>query len=81
MADDTPEALPDWGEAFEAMKEFPQTFKTTSRLGLFKRDPEPEMNSFLLNLCARSVMKCTDAADQEAGGVADDDQTTPSADP
>lgn len=56
MADDTPEALPDWGEAFGVMKEFAQTFKTASRLGLFKRDPELrrtfEENKTLLNYLA-----------------------------
>ncbi len=45
----------------------------TSAIHYIECEAEPEMNSFLVNLCARSVMKCGDAADQEAGGVADDD--------
>jgi len=53
----------------------------TSAILYIEREEEPELNSFLVNLCARSVMKCGDAADQEAGGVADDDQTTPAAGP
>jgi hypothetical protein len=36
----------------------------------------PEMNSFLVNLCARSVLKCSAAAEQEAGGVGGDNQAT-----
>jgi hypothetical protein len=47
MADETPEALPDWGEAAPdwgeapgALKQLAQAFKMASRSGLFKRDPE-----------------------------------------
>jgi hypothetical protein len=46
-ADETPEALPEWGEAAlgwgeapGAMKQLAQAFKMASRSGLFKRNPE-----------------------------------------
>ena len=46
MANETTEALPDWGEAAlnwgkapGALKQLAQAFKTASRSGLFKRDP------------------------------------------
>src|SRR5208337_2361750 len=47
MADETTEALPDWGEAAldsgeapGALKQLWQAFKMANRAGLFKRDPE-----------------------------------------
>jgi hypothetical protein len=45
----------------------------TAAILYVESEAEPEMNSFLVNLCARSVMKCGAAAEQEAGG---DNQTT-----
>jgi hypothetical protein len=39
----------------------------TSAILYVEREAEPEMNSFLVNLCARSVMRCGAAAGQEAG--------------
>jgi hypothetical protein len=49
----------------------------TSAILYVERETEPEKNSFLVNLCARSVMKVGAAAQPEAGGVRDDNQTTP----
>ena len=48
----------------------------TSAIFYVEHEAEPGMNSFLLNLCARSVMKCGAAAEQEAGGAGGDDQAT-----
>ncbi len=41
-----------------------------------ERETEPEMNSFLVNLCARSVLKCGAVAEQEGNGVGGDNQAT-----
>jgi hypothetical protein len=41
----------------------------TSAILYVEHEAEPEMNSFLVNLCARSVMKGGAIAEQEAGGV------------
>jgi hypothetical protein len=48
----------------------------TAAILYLEREAEPEMNSFLVNLCARSVMKCGAAAEQEAGGAGGDNQAT-----
>jgi hypothetical protein len=48
----------------------------TSAILYVEREAEPEMNSFLLNLCARSVMKCGAAAEHEAGRAGGDNQAT-----
>jgi hypothetical protein len=48
----------------------------TSAILYVEREAEPENNSFLVNLCSRSVMKCGAAAEQEAGGVGGDNQET-----
>jgi hypothetical protein len=39
----------------------------TSAILYVEREAEPEMNSFLVNLCSRSVMKCGAAAEPQAG--------------
>jgi hypothetical protein len=41
----------------------------TSAILYVKRETEPEMNVFLINVCARSVMKCGVIAEQEAGDL------------
>jgi hypothetical protein len=48
----------------------------TSAILYVEHEAEPEMNSFLVNLCARSVMKRGAAAEQEAGRVGGDNQAT-----
>jgi hypothetical protein len=45
----------------------------TAAILYVEHEAEPEMNSFLLNLCARSVMQCSAAAEQDAGGAGSDD--------
>jgi hypothetical protein len=48
----------------------------TSAILYVEHEEEPQLNSFLVNLCARSVSKCGDAAEQEAGGIGGDNQAT-----
>ena len=51
--------------------------RATSAMLYVEHEKEPEMNSFLVSLCARSVMKLGAAAEQQAGGVGGDNQATP----
>ena len=48
----------------------------TSAILYVEREAEPEMNSFLVNLCARSVMQCRAATEPAADGVGGDHQPT-----
>ena len=48
----------------------------TAAILYVEREAEPEMNTFLINLCARSVMKWGAAAEQERGGVGGENQAT-----
>ena len=48
----------------------------TSAILYVEHEAEPEMNSFLIGLCARSVMKCGGAAERKAGGAGGDNQAT-----
>jgi len=48
----------------------------TSAILYLEHEDEPEMNAFLVNLCARSAIKCAAAAELQPGGVAGDNQAT-----
>jgi hypothetical protein len=48
----------------------------TSAIPYVEREMEPEMNSFLLNVCGRSVMHHGAAAEQQAAGLGGDDPAT-----
>jgi len=51
--------------------------RATSAILYLEHEKEPAMNAFLVNLCARSVMKCGAAAEPQAGGVGGDNQAAP----
>lgn len=48
----------------------------TSAILYVEHEQEPELNSFLVNLCARSVMSCAPAAEEQGDGIGGASQAT-----
>jgi hypothetical protein len=68
--------LKDYRKMLAATADKKAVLCATSAILYIECETQPELNSFLINLCSRSVMECGLRADQEADELGDDEQTT-----